>query len=129
MQIYISRVHPHTLCNTSHLSDSSIAYNYTIFVEISLTHNYHHDYGREVRLSRRRGTVYSTNNLIRHADKQQKVDTLDSDEHIETIAGSAAFNDALMREHPTLMNSTTLLLFACTLLGCLCQYVMQYLPC
>lgn len=121
MQIYISRVHPHTLCNTSHLSVSSIAYNYIIFVEISLTHNYHYDYGREVRLSRRRGTAYSSNDLIEHADMQQKVDTLDSDEHIETIEGSAAFNDALMREHPTLMSSATLMLFGCTLLGFLCQ--------
>ncbi|KAI5208419.1 general substrate transporter [Aureobasidium subglaciale] len=54
-----------------------------------------------------------------------QVDTRD-DEHIETIAGSTAFNDALMREHPKLMNPTTLLLFACTLLGCLCQTMNGY---
>ncbi|KAH0290444.1 general substrate transporter [Aureobasidium namibiae CBS 147.97] len=47
-------------------------------------------------------------------------------EHIETIAGSTAFNDALMREHPTLMSPTTILLFACTLLGCLCQTMNGY---
>ncbi|THV90171.1 general substrate transporter [Aureobasidium pullulans] len=108
------------------MSVSSIAYNYIIFVEISLTHNYHYDYGREVRLSRRRGTAYSSNDLIEHADMQQKVDTLDSDEHIETIEGSAAFNDALMREHPTLMSSATLMLFGCTLLGFLCQTMNGY---
>lgn len=60
--------------------------------------------------------------MSKYADTQQKVATPDADnEHIETIVGSTAFNDALIREHPTLLSPTTMLLFACTLLGCLCQ--------
>lgn len=68
--------------------------------------------------------LYRTPTLIptNHANIEQAVGSHDADnEHIETIAGSTAFNDALMREHPTLMSPTTILLFACTLLGCLCQ--------
>ncbi|THW69628.1 general substrate transporter [Aureobasidium pullulans] len=56
----------------------------------------------------------------------EKVDTLDSNEHLETIEGSTAFSDALLREHPTLLSPTTLLLFGCTLLGCLCQTMNGY---
>lgn len=57
-----------------------------------------------------------------NADAKQKVATPDADnEHIATIVGSTAFNDALIREHPTLLSPTTMLLFACTLLGCLRQ--------
>ncbi|KAG9605813.1 putative sugar transporter, partial [Aureobasidium melanogenum] len=56
-----------------------------------------------------------------------KVATPEADnEHIETIVGSTAFNDALIREHPTLLSPTTMLLFACTLLGCLCQTMNGY---
>lgn len=57
-----------------------------------------------------------------NADAKQKVSTAEAEnEHIETIVGSTGFNDALIREHPTLMSSTTMLLFACSILGCLCQ--------
>ncbi|KAG9695772.1 putative sugar transporter, partial [Aureobasidium melanogenum] len=56
-----------------------------------------------------------------------KVATPDADnEHIETIVGSTAFNDALIREHQTLLSPTTMLLFACTLIGCLCQTMNGY---
>ncbi|KAG9944944.1 putative sugar transporter, partial [Aureobasidium melanogenum] len=56
-----------------------------------------------------------------------KVSTAEAEnEHIETIVGSTGFNDALIREHPTLMSSTTMLLFACSILGCLCQTMNGY---